>query len=502
MRNPWLAIDATTPPARRAREVRRAWEAFQGGDCPDSVRAPIAESWQRSSEAGVDPSRAGSAPLVADGDEAAARWEAHPLLAAAPLIKECLASIADDAAHLMVVSDADGTLLWLEGAPSVRLAASDSMNFSIGALWSEGGAGTNAIGTALAADHAVQVFAAEHFNEVVQAWTCAAAPVHDPDTSELLGVIDLTGRMRTVHPHSFAVAVATAGAVEAHLRVGLHERDARLRARYGDRVLEGRGPRALVTASGRVIVARPDGWLGGDRIAVPPWGGPLTVPGGTAAFAEPLEHGGGFLLRRLDGLAGAREGAVVGLQVLGRDHGRVTVGGRSVEVGRRHAEILALLALHPGGYSTEELRQALYGDRAGTSSVRGEVSRLRKLLGVPIETEPYRLAVPVQSDAGAVQALLRRGRVREAAERYGGQLLPGSDAPGVCRERDALDGWVRHAVMTGGDLEALWAWVGSHAGDDDIPAWKLALSSMDFHDPRRSQAAAQLARLRADVRTP
>ena len=103
----------------------------------------------------------------------------------APLIRECFAGIADDAAHLMVVSDADGTLLWLEGAPQVRLAAANSMNFAVGALWSEGGAGTNAIGTALAADHAVQVFAAEHFNEVVQAWTCAAAPVHDPDTGDL-----------------------------------------------------------------------------------------------------------------------------------------------------------------------------------------------------------------------------------------------------------------------------------------------------------------------------
>ena len=52
-------------------------------------------------------------------------------------------------------------------------------------------------------------------------------------------MIDLTGRMRTVHPHSFAVAVATAGAVEAHLRAEMHERDARLRARYGDRVARG-----------------------------------------------------------------------------------------------------------------------------------------------------------------------------------------------------------------------------------------------------------------------
>ena len=129
----------------------------------------------------------GSAPLVADDDEAAARWEVHPLVTSAPLIRECMAGIADDAAHLMVISDADGTLLWLEGAPRVRLAAANSMNFAVGALWSEGGAGTNAIGTALAADHAVQVFAAEHFNEVVQQWTCAAAPVHDPETGAVLG---------------------------------------------------------------------------------------------------------------------------------------------------------------------------------------------------------------------------------------------------------------------------------------------------------------------------
>ena len=129
---------------------------------------------------------------VADDDEAAARWEVHPLVTSAPLIRECMAGIADDAAHLMVISDADGTLLWLEGAPRVRLAAANSMNFAVGALWSEGGAGTNAIGTALAADHAVQVFAAEHFNEVVQEWTCAAAPVHDPETGKVLGIVDLT----------------------------------------------------------------------------------------------------------------------------------------------------------------------------------------------------------------------------------------------------------------------------------------------------------------------
>ena len=80
MRNPWLAIDASTPPARRAREVRRAWEAFQCGDCPDSVRRPIADSWAAPPPPASIRRRAGSAPMVADADEASARWEIHPLV--------------------------------------------------------------------------------------------------------------------------------------------------------------------------------------------------------------------------------------------------------------------------------------------------------------------------------------------------------------------------------------------------------------------------------------
>ena len=493
MRNPWLAIDAATEPAQRARELRHAWERFIVGDRVDSVRGPIVDSWRRSLGAGVDPTPDGAAPLVADDDEAAARWAVHPLVTSAPLIRECMAGIADDAAHLMVISDADGTLLWLEGAPQVRLAAANSMNFAVGALWSEGGAGTNAIGTALAADHAVQVFAAEHFNEVVQAWTCAAAPVHDPETGRVLGIIDLTSRMSTVHPHSFAVAVAPAGAGEAQLRVAMHERDLRMRSRYHDLVEEGRDPRALVTESGRVIASRPEGWTGSERLSLPRWGGSFELPSGAHAFAETLDREGVYLVRRLE-LGPELEPYVLDLHLLGREPA-VVLGGRTLPLRRRQAEILALLCLHPEGCTTEELGTALYGDEASNSSVRGEVSRLRKL-GVPISIEPYRLTVPAESDAGRVQAMLRRGAVREAAEHYAGPLLAHSDAPGVVRHRDELDGWLRHAVLTGGDREALWAWVQSPAGHDDVGAWKHALAGLDFHDPRRSEAAAQMGRLR------
>jgi hypothetical protein len=495
--NPWLAIDAATPPRKRARELKRLWERFLGNGRLDAVRTPIADSWRRSQEAGVDPSRDHRAPVLADEDETSARWNVHPLAAALPLIEDSLTAIADESEHLIVISDADGLLLWIGGNARVRMAAADSMNFTEGALWSENGAGTNAIGTALAADHAVQVFAAEHFNEVVQAWTCAAAPVHDPDTGDLLGIVDLTGKMTTVHPHSLALANTTAKAVESQLRWAMHERDDRLRARYHERVATPAARRALVTPSGRVLTDRPQGWLQGQRLDLPAGGGELVLDSGKRVFAEPLGHEEAFIVRALAAKGAARRRQLLKLGLLGRDRADAELGGRPIQLSRRHSEVLALLSMRPGGMTGEELTADLYGDRGTPSTARVEVHRLRKLMGGWIDTDPYRLSREVESDIARVQGLLDRGDIREAVEHYEGPLLPHSEAPGVVRERDALDGWVRQAVMTADDDEALWAWVQSASGREDLPAWSRLLVHLDFRDPRRSLAAARVSSLRA-----
>jgi hypothetical protein len=508
MPNPWLAIDAATAPVVRAREVRRAWETFVGGGPPSRaqsvtapLRDPIVDSWRRSAAAGVDPSGGRMAPVVADADEASARWEIHPLADMAPLIRACLAATADESQHLIVVSDANGMLLWVEGNARVRLRAADSMNFAEGALWSEGGAGTNAIGTALAADHAVQVFAAEHFNEVVQEWTCAAAPVHDPDTGQVIGVIDLTGQMATVHPHSMAVAVATSQAIEAHLRCEMLNRDARMLARYGDRLASSE-PRALLAASGRVIASQPLGWLPAERLSVPADGGRVTIASGITAVAESLA-GDVFLLSAPP--APEPSGHLpthLTLALLGRERPTATLdlgdsNARQVQLRMRHAEILTLLCANPGGLTSEQLSDGVYGDPLRTGSIRVEISRLRKLLGDCLETDHYRLRGVVSSDVAQVAGLLHRGQVREAAARYGGPILPGSKAPGVVRERDELEGWVRQSVMSSGDAETLWEWVQGPTGTADVPAWQRLLANLPFQDPRRPLAASHLARLRA-----
>ena len=43
---------------------------------------------------------------------------------------------------------------------------------------------------------------------------------------------------------------------------------------------------------------------------------------------------------------------------------------------------------------------------------------------------------------------------------------------------------------------ALWAWVQSASGREDLGAWKRLLARLHFLDPRRSLAVAEVRRLR------
>lgn len=183
---------------------------------PDgTVRKVVVESWRRSLALGVDPT-AGAAPLDLAADELPAYRQNHPLAPMMPLIRKLLVENADEAGHIVAVGDELGRLLWVEGHHRLRSRA-ESMWFVEGALWSERGAGTNAPGTALAVDAPVQIRTHEHFELNVQDWSCVAAPVHDPLSGRMLGVIDLTGGPDVAGPRTLALVRACAAAVEAGL---------------------------------------------------------------------------------------------------------------------------------------------------------------------------------------------------------------------------------------------------------------------------------------------
>lgn len=212
----WTALPATGDRRHRALRLARAHDAVLAGAAPPpEVRGIIAESWRRCAAAGIDAQR-GLAPLALGTDEATERWARSPLAAAEPVLRDLLADVRTEGEQVVLVCDADGTLLWIDGDQRM-LDQATGVHLMRGARWSERDAGTNAMGTALALDHSLQVFSAEHFATPVHGWTCSAAPLHDPHTGRLLGVLDLSGPLQTAHPHSLALVGAAARMVEAVL---------------------------------------------------------------------------------------------------------------------------------------------------------------------------------------------------------------------------------------------------------------------------------------------
>ena len=149
-------------------------------------------------------------------DDVSRLRDAHPLSSAMPIIRQLLVDDAVESGVVVAVTAADGTLLWVEGDRNSRTRA-EAMNFVPGADWSERAAGTNAPGTALALDRAIQIRGSEHFARVVQPWSCTAVPIHARDNGALIGALDLTGGIRVVSPQTLALVRATAVAVENHL---------------------------------------------------------------------------------------------------------------------------------------------------------------------------------------------------------------------------------------------------------------------------------------------
>ena len=224
--NPWVALPDGLPDPALTRRLRAAHEALvtrSGPATPDQVRAVVWDSWRRSLGSGVDPDGAAPPVDLLDDDLLAYR-AAHPLAPVLPVIRRLLVEDAEADRMIVAVTDANGRMLWVEGDRQLR-ARAEGMHFVEGARWAEEVAGTNAPGTALALDHAVQIYGSEHYRRPVQPWSCSAAPVHHPVTGVLLGAIDVTGGDHVASPQVLTLVRATVAAVEAELR-WLHREDA------------------------------------------------------------------------------------------------------------------------------------------------------------------------------------------------------------------------------------------------------------------------------------
>jgi PAS domain S-box-containing protein len=297
----WLAVEAGADLLARARQIQKSWENLLPGGALDSelppeattgLRPVVVESWRRALATGLDPTDL--LPSVeADPYETRERWLEHPLGSLTHVLVAQLQQMVRESGSLVQVTDPSGLTLHLDGVEWLKERAAE-MNLVEGARCSETVNGTNGVGTALAVNHPVQVFAFEHFSHHHREWVCSGAPIHDPVSGRLVGVIDLSSPWKIAHPRSLQLVTTAARSMEQCLLENRRDQDARLRRRYGDLT---KGTDLLVNRDGYVLVG--DDSSHPKPVDVPESGGEIAMDDGSLAVAEPLGQGEAYLVRRI-----------------------------------------------------------------------------------------------------------------------------------------------------------------------------------------------------------
>lgn len=182
----------------------------------------------------------------------------------------------------------------------------------------------------------------------------------------------------------------------------------------------------------------------------------------------------------LDGVLPADDVDGLQLRLLGRVEAHLD--GARLLLTHRQSEILALLALHPHGLSADELHALLYGDSSVTmSTLKAEVSHLRTALSGQLASRPYRLTMPLRTDVDTVLSLVRSGRVPAAVNAYGGDLLPGTNAPGLTEYAEYVAVAVREALLADPHPDAVARY--SELAPYDVEVLEVCLASLAGRPP-------------------
>ena len=245
-----------THPPVSAPALRHARLQLLDGRAPlaGAVREPLVHSWQRSMDAGLQPSGGhGGARHFAGRELTQVRDQNRELIDHSQPVMEYLFEQVRHSHSIVVLADRHGVLMHTLGEPGFAGKA-ERVALTTGASWHEQDRGTNAIGTALAEACEIEIQGAEHYLERNDILTCAAAPILSAQ-GELLGAIDISGDRRSHHPHTLSLVHTAARMIEnrlfafacpAPIQLHLHPR------------LHGNG----TVAEGLVALSQ-DGWIVG-----------------------------------------------------------------------------------------------------------------------------------------------------------------------------------------------------------------------------------------------
>ncbi len=224
----------------------RAGFLTTGEALPDSVPDVVVASWRRSQQAGVS-ATSGEVPFHGDVDKSSrlARCSQSTITRLCEVTADIPLSIALTDSQARVVTRADtsrtiGLLL-------------DAVSLAPGFDYGEGQIGTNGVGTVLESGQPVHIIGPEHFHERFQSFACSGAPIRDPISGRIEGVLDVSCLTEHSSPLIHSIVRAAARDIEQSL---LDDRDCRQKALFEVFLkVQSRAHNAVLAAGGSFVMS-------------------------------------------------------------------------------------------------------------------------------------------------------------------------------------------------------------------------------------------------------
>ena len=179
------------------------------------IRLPILRSWERSVAQGLNMEANPEIGVLSQLELREVQERNAVLVRAARSELETLFGDVGMEGGIAILTDPQGVVLFCLGKGQFAREAAN-VALRAGAIWDERAAGTNAIGTALAEQHAISVLGSEHFFQMHSILSCSAVPIFGP-CGEIAGVLDLTSDASVPQTHTLALVNRVAEQIEHRL---------------------------------------------------------------------------------------------------------------------------------------------------------------------------------------------------------------------------------------------------------------------------------------------
>jgi transcriptional regulator of acetoin/glycerol metabolism len=183
----------------------------------DEFGAAIETSQERCKLLNISKDQVFSNKIISDAELQKKFYEKRNMIMTAAPYMDQLINFVKGCNFFALLTDGDGCILNAIGDEKI-LGEAFELKMVPGAYMNEENIGTNSMAVVLKTGKPVQLSGEDHYIKAYHKWTCSGAPIKDSH-GNLIGVLDLTGYMDQVHPHTLGMVIAASNAIEEMIKV-------------------------------------------------------------------------------------------------------------------------------------------------------------------------------------------------------------------------------------------------------------------------------------------